>query len=142
MVRQVVIDTNVFVSALISNRGASHRLISLLGDPRFVTHVSVPLVLEYEEVLKRMAGRMGLTHRDIDDVLDYVCSVAHHHSVYFLWRPFLKDPDDDLVLELAVEAGCDTIVTHNVRDFDEIEKAFGVLAAPPRDFLKSIGALR
>lgn len=100
--------------------------------------MSVPLVLEYEDVAKRQARTLGLTHADVDEVLDYVCSVAEHRRIYFLWRPVLSDPRDDMVLELAVEAGCDCIVTHNLRDFAGVER-FGVRALSPRDFLKRLG---
>lgn len=118
MAINLVLDTNVFVSALMSRGGASFRLIMLLDSGRFEVHLSVPLVLEYESVAKRLQGeRIGLSVAEIDDVIDYVCAVAHHHEISFLWRPVLKDIRDEMVLELAVNAGCDYIVTHNVRDF-------------------------
>ena len=59
-------------------------------------------------------------------------------KIFFLWRPFLRDPDDDLVLELAVEAGCAYIVTHNLRDFEGVER-FGLRAVTPKRFLDIIG---
>ncbi len=74
------------------------------------------------------------------NVLDFHCAVATHHRIFFLWRPFLPDPKDDMVLELAVEAGCDSVVTYNIRDFVGIEQ-FGVSAVTPAKFLESIGAL-
>lgn len=138
MVRQVVLDTNVIVSALRSRRGASHRLLLLVGGPEFQINLSVPLVLEYEDVAKRTAQEAGLTVADVDDVIDYLCSVARLREIHFLWRPVLKDPGDDHVLELAVEAECHTIVTHNVKDFAGSER-FGIRAVTPGEFLKSIG---
>lgn len=137
---QIVIDTNVLVGALRSRRGASFRLLSLLGGKDFEINISVPLVLEYEDAAKRIAREVGLTHGDIDDILDYICRVAHHCQIYFLWRPFLKDPRDDLVLEVAVEGGCDFIVTYNVRDFEGADR-FGVRVVTPGEFLRAIGAL-
>jgi putative PIN family toxin of toxin-antitoxin system len=140
MKRQIVIDTNVLVSALRSRRGASYRLFMLLDRSDFEINISVPLIVEYEDAAKRIAREVGLTHGDIDDILDYICSVGRRRKIHFLWRPFLKDPQDDHVLELAVEAGCDFVVTHNVRDFSRSEQ-FGVRVVTPRAFLRMIGDL-
>jgi putative PIN family toxin of toxin-antitoxin system len=138
---QVVLDTNVVFSALRSNQGASHKLLSLVGiSDRFQINVSVPMVLEYEDVLKRESEDLGLTHQEIDDVLDYLCAVAHRHQIFFLWRTVLRDPKDEFVLELAVEAGCDLIITYNHRDFSGIER-FGLRTITPRDFLRLIEVL-
>ena len=97
-----------------------------------------PLVLEYEDAAKRMTGVTGLSNEDVDDVIDYLCSVAHLQEIHFLWRPVLRDPRDDHVLELAAEAGGDTVITHNVRDFAGSE-LFGVTAIKPGEFLRRIG---
>ncbi|HWX39613.1 MAG TPA: putative toxin-antitoxin system toxin component, PIN family [Blastocatellia bacterium] len=110
---QVVIDTNVLIAALRSRRGASHRLMMLIGDGRWQMNLSVPLVLEYEEVAKRLLPRLGLAEEDIDAILDYVCSKANLREIFYLWRPLLPDPKDDMVLELAVESQTDFIVTYN-----------------------------
>ena len=136
---QIVVDTNVLYAGLRSRRGASHRLLREIGrHASFRIHLSVPLVLEYEEIAKRHARTLGLTHRDIDDVLDYLCSVAGLHDIFYLWRPFLPDPEDDMLLELAVEAGCQRIVTFNQRDFRGIEQ-FALRAVTPQEFLQEIG---
>ena len=137
---QIVIDTSVLVAALRSRRGASYRLLTLIDSGTFVANVSVPLVLEYEEAAKRLMGQIALTARDIDHILDYICVVASHHAVFYLWRPFLKDPKDDMVLELAVSAGCDFIVTYNQRDFEGAEQ-FGIGIITPKEFLQKIGEL-
>jgi len=136
----IVIDTSVFISAFRSKRGASFKLLRLVGRNKFELNVSVPLVLELEAVAKRPGKVPGLTDQDIDDVIDYICRVSHHRMIHFLWRPALRDPGDDLVLELAVEAECDYIVTHNIRDFDAAEQ-FGVTIVTPRQFLGIIGEL-
>jgi predicted nucleic acid-binding protein len=83
---------------------------------------------------------VGLNYSDIDDILDYICKVAEHRDIYYLWRPFSKDPKDDMVLEVAVESESEYIVTHNVRDFTGIEK-FGLEAITPRQLLEKIGEL-
>ena len=135
-------DTNVFYAALRSRRGASHRLLQEIGrNEAFQIHVSVPLVLEYEEIAKRHSRALALTHTDIDDILDYLCSVAGLHSIFYLWRPYLPDPEDDMLLELAVEAGCQRIVTYNQRDFRGSEQ-FGVRAVTPQEFLREVGVIR
>ncbi len=102
--------------------------------------VSVALVLEYEDALLRVVAEGPLTEEEVADVLDYLCAVAWKQEVFFLWRPFLRDPKDDLVLEVAVAAGCDRIVTFNQRDFRGCEQ-FGIQAVTPRELLLEIGAL-
>lgn len=129
----VVIDTSVLIAGLRSASGASFAVLEGIGT-KFELNVSVPLILEYEAVAKRLARELGLTFEDIGDVLDYLCSVAHHRLIYYLWRPLLRDPNDDLVLELAVESNADYLVTHNIRDFTGSEKV-GVRVVTPRDFL-------
>jgi putative PIN family toxin of toxin-antitoxin system len=135
---EIVIDTNVLVAGLRSRRGAAFKLLSLVGAGLFGINLSVPLVLEYEEVLLRPESGITLSQSDIEDVLDYFCAVAWHHQVFFLWRPYLKDPQDDMVLELAVTANCQFIITCNLRDFDGCER-FQIRAQPPSDFLRHIG---
>jgi len=137
---QVVLDTNVIYSGLRSRRGASFKLLSLLGSGRFEIHLSVPLLLEYEEVLLERRRDLGLTDVDINDFLDYLCRIGGLHEIHFLWRPRLKDPDDEMVLELAVEAGCDYIVTYNKGDFPGVEK-FGIELVTANGLLQKIGAL-
>lgn len=137
---EVVIDTNVLVAGLRSRRGASFQVLSLVGSGRFGINLSVPLVLEYEDVLLRPETGIPLSHAAIGEVLDFHCAVARHHEIFFLWRPYLKDPGDDLVLELAVKAGARFILTFNERDFAGCER-FGIQALTPGDFLRRTGAL-
>ena len=138
---QIIIDTNVFLSALRSSQGASFLLLMLVGkSDRFEINLSVPLVLEYEDVAKRPELVPNMSGQNIDDILDYLCSVAKRHSIFFLWRPFLKDPKDDMVLELAVEAQCDYIITFNQKDFVGSEQ-FGIKTVTPQKFLRKIGII-
>lgn len=134
---RVVLDTNVLVAAVRSRNGASFQVVSQIGTGTFDLVVSVPLVLEYEDVLIRHLPATALDEDDVHDLLDYVCSVATSHEIFFLWRPQLRDPGDDLVLELAVAAACDAIVTHNVRDFDAAGR-FGIRVVAPADFLHEL----
>jgi putative PIN family toxin of toxin-antitoxin system len=138
---QIVIDTNIIIAAQRSRRGASAKLMSLIGTGRFDIHVSVPLVLEYEEVLLRQRVSLGLTQEDVTDLVDALCALAHHHNIYFLWRPYLRDAKDELILELAVAAQCDCIVTYNKRDFVGVDK-FGIRVLDPKTFLQTIGELK
>jgi len=133
----IVLDTNVIVAALRSNRGASNKLLSLVGTQKFEIHDSVALILEYEDVLQRQRTELGLSQDDVADFIDSLCSMAQHHKIYFLWRPTLSDVGDELVLELAVTAGCEYIVTHNVSDFKNIGN-FGIQAITPKEFLQVI----
>lgn len=135
---EVVLDTNVLVAGLRSRRGAAARLLSLVGTGRFGINVSVPLVLEYEAVLLRPELQIPIPAGVIDDVLDYHCAVARQHEIFFLWRPQLKDAGDDMILELAVKAGCQYIITYNERDFAGCER-FGISAVTPGAFLRHIG---
>ena len=132
---QLVIDTNVFVSALKNDTGASFYIFSLIGKNKFETNVSVPLIIEYEEVAHRFLDQTNLTVSDLNDLLDYICSVSNKHTINYLWRPFLKDPKDDFVLELAVKARSQYIITFNKKDFQNISK-FGITALTPWEFLK------
>lgn len=137
---QIVIDTNVIVSALRSKRGASYRVLALLGDSRFQINMSVPLILEYEKTAKRINRGRGLSAKDIDDILDYMCTVARHRQIFYLWRPFLRDLKDDMVLELAIASRCNFILTYNKRDFRGSGE-FGIEPLTPKEFLDKIGAL-
>jgi putative PIN family toxin of toxin-antitoxin system len=137
----IVIDTNVFVSALRSQYCASYKLLMLLDSDKFEVNLSVPLALEYEDAGKRLIDKKGaLKTSDVDDILDYICSVARQRMVYYLWRPFLSDPKDDMVLELAVSAGSNVIVTYNKDDFRGVEQ-FGIRALTALEFLREIGEL-
>lgn len=137
---QIVIDTNVFVSALLSKRGASYILLMLADSKQFEVNLSVPLAVEYEDAAQRILSQTALTDDDLEAILDYVCSVANRRHIYYLWRPFLRDPQDDMVLEIAVAARCQYIVTFNQKDFQGAEQ-FGLVIVTPKEFLQQIGQL-
>lgn len=136
--RQVVLDTNVLVSGLRSRRGASFWVLSRLrSGESFEINLSVPLLLEYEEVLKRPDTCPTLSIEDVEDLLDIICAVAIPRQIHFLWRPVLTDASDDMLLELAIGAGGADIVTHNVRHFEEAEQ-FGIRAMTPGLFVREL----
>ena len=97
---RIVLDTSALVAGLRSRRGASYRLLTLLDNTEITTVISVPLVLEYEAVLRRQASELALSEADVDDTLDYICSVSEERQIHYLWRPTLPDPKDEFVLEL------------------------------------------
>ena len=138
---RVVLDTNVLVAGLRSRLGASFKLLSLMADEKFQINVSAALFFEYEAVLKeKVAGFGPLTAKDIDDFLDYLCARSQRQKISYLWRPYLNDPHDDFILELAVAAECDFIITFNKKDFMRSER-FGLKIVSPKEFLNIIGEL-
>ena len=137
---RITIDTNVLVTALKSRRGASYKLLSYLGQNLYTFVLSVPALMEYEDVLKRKNLDIKVSHKTIDDILDRLAYLGEHREIFFLWRPYLKDPKDDLFLELAVESNCDYIVTYNKSDFVGMDK-FSIQALTPKEFLLKAGII-
>jgi predicted nucleic acid-binding protein len=133
---RIVIDTNVLVSALRSRRGWSFDLLGRLGTGQFEHVVTVPLVIEYEDVLRR-DGMVPLSSAAVDDVLDYICASGLRQQVHFLWRPKLSDVCDDMVLEAAFNGQCDAIITWNLRDFSAAG-AIGIEVLSPDLFVKRL----
>lgn len=138
---RVAIDTNVFVSALRSRRGASFRLLFEADRKKFLQCISVPLILEYEKTAKAASTVTGLSDQSVDDIIDGLCLSSSRRKIFFLWRPQLRDPGDDFILELAVEATCDYIITYNIRDFKGASD-FGIKVISPKEFLNLIGELK
>ena len=130
---QIVLDTNVIISALRSRRGASFTVLRRIGEA-WTPLISVPLILEYEAVGKREAERLGIPLSTVDAIVRAFCFAGREATVHFRVRPFLPDPGDEFLLELAVAGAADAIVTHNVRHFAGVEQ-FGVRVLTPREFL-------
>ena len=132
---RVVLDTSVLVAASKSRLGASFHLLSLLPHQDFEFAISVALYTEWQAVLTRPEHiPPNSTAENALAFLRYLASVAHLQDVHFLWRPFLRDPDDDMVLECAVASGSQFIVTHNVKDFKRTPE-LKVRAVTPSEFL-------
>jgi putative PIN family toxin of toxin-antitoxin system len=138
---KIVIDTKVIVSALKSRNGYSFKLLSIIDDKRFQFSISVPLILEYEDAIKREKSKIGLNIEDISDILDYICYAGEKRTIYYLWRPYLSDPKDDMILELAVESESDIIITFNKVDFKGVDK-FGIKLITPKEFFRLIGEIK
>ena len=132
----VVVDTNVVIAALHSRRGASFAILRRIGKG-WVPLISVPLILEYEAVGKREAQRAIIPESVVDAIIRAFCFVGREADIHFRVRPFLTDPGDEFLLELAVAGQADAIVTHNVRHFAGIE-SFGIQVLTPREFLRII----
>ena len=131
---QIVIDTNVLLSALRSTRGASYKLLTMLEDERWQLNISTALVLEYEEILKREKAQLTLSFEEIDDVINGICALANLCDIFYLWRPISNDPDDDFLIDLAVEARADFIITYNQKDLQAASR-FGIKVVTPNQFL-------
>jgi putative PIN family toxin of toxin-antitoxin system len=133
-----VLDTDVLVAAFRSETGASRRILLAALDRRFELLLSVPLMLEYEAVLSRSEHlrEAGTSAEDVAGVLDGLALVGKRVTFAFRWRPALPDPNDDMVLETAVNGHADAIVTFNQRDFNPIAGRFGCRVMRPGDFLR------
>jgi putative PIN family toxin of toxin-antitoxin system len=133
---ELILDTNVVVAGLRSKRGASYQLLRLFDAGRFALKISVALALEYEDVLKRPGLLPGISEQEIDNFLNYLLLAGDLEPSVPRLRPSLRDPDDERILELAVECGA-IIVTHNKRDFEGAAR-FGVDVKTPSEILKAM----
>jgi putative PIN family toxin of toxin-antitoxin system len=132
-----VFDTNVVYAALRSSQGASRLLLDQVFDGQLTMHLTVPLLLEYNEVLLRERRAVGVTQSDVVVLLGALAELGQWHEVHYLWRPVVEDPDDAHVLEAATAAGCPNLVTFNTKDFAEAH-TLGVDVLRPSDFLERI----
>jgi putative PIN family toxin of toxin-antitoxin system len=133
----IVLDTNVLYAGLYSSRGASHAVLRAVQKRKVTMALSTTLLFEYEDVLRRHRAALKLCADGIGQLLDSLCLLAERQKVHFLWRPFLPDPKDDHILELAVASGADGIVTHNVRHFTDVGE-FQVSVYTPRRLLEIV----
>jgi len=134
--KNIVIDTNVLLSAIYSNKGASYKLLSMIDSDKFVVNISTTLIYEYEEILK-LKSKLETKH--IDSILNYICLIGKKNKIFYLWRPKLKDSSDDFLLELAVQSNS-IIVTLNGKDFKPANE-FNLKVMTPKEFLKYIGEI-
>lgn len=116
----LVLDSNVLASAFTSGKGASRELLREVLRGSCVAAISVPLYLEYEDVLARPAvrDRCALNTSEQEQLLDAFLARTRLVEIYHRWRPNVRDESDNHVLELAVAAGAIPIVTFNRRDFE------------------------
>lgn len=138
-----MLDTDVVVAAVRSDRGASRQLLLAALNRRFQLLASVPLMFEYEAVLTRTEhlDAIGLNADEIGEILDAIATIAIPVSLRFLWRPRLQDPADEMVLETAVNGGADQLVSFNVRHLAHAAGLFGVRVITPGEAWKKIREL-
>jgi len=134
---RIVLDTNVLYSGLYSSKGASFKVLQAIEKDRLKMVISTTLLFEYEDVLNRNQAVLGLSESEIEKLLDYFCLKSEHQKIYFLWRPYLPDPNDDHLLELAVASVTSLIVTYNERHFKGVA-SFGVKSITPKELMEEI----
>lgn len=134
---KIVMDTNVLFAGLYSSLGASYKILRLIDSGNIVPVLSTPLLFEYEDVLFRKQSDLGIPDHQIDTILDNICALGEFQKIHFLWRPYLKDPKDDHVLEVAVASQTKTILTFNLKDFKGVKK-FGIRTLNPGKILEEI----
>ena len=140
MLGRTVLDTDVLVAAVRSDRGASRVVLTAALEQRYPTLASVPLMLQYESVLTRAEhlAAARISAADVEILLDAIALVAEPIRISYLWRPVLTDPGDDLVLETAVNGRADLVVTFNRRHFEPAAAPFGLEILAPADAVRRL----
>ena len=137
---RLVLDTNVVVAGLRSPTGASAALVDRALDGAFELPLTVALALEYESVCGDPAQRIasGLSNEEVEVIISALCAIAEPVQPRFLWRPQLRDPADEMVLEAVTNGNADALVTFNRRDFGDAPGRFGIAVLTPQQALKGI----
>ncbi|HEY5176197.1 MAG TPA: putative toxin-antitoxin system toxin component, PIN family [Terriglobales bacterium] len=140
MIRRIVLDTSVVVAGLRTRLGAGNAVLQLVANRRLVPLATPPLFLEYEEVLKRPEQRLahGLAPEEVDEFLAELAALVEPVELHFRWRPQVRDPNDEMVLEAAINGQADALVTYNVRDFASAGERFGISVLSPVELLKKV----
>src|ERR1035437_7932869 len=133
-------DTDAVIAAMRSPTGASAAIVRAVRQRQATLLLSVPLAMEYEAVCRRSENRMaaGLSDRQVEIFLDAIVAMGEPVETHFLWRPQLRDPNDEMVLEAAVNGRADALVTFNVRDYGNAPAQFGVEVLLPREAIARI----
>lgn len=129
-----MIDTNALIVALRSSSGASYQILMAADRGDFEMALSVPLLAEYDDVSSRPDMGITIPASAVDAIIRRIAQVAHRQQIYFLWRPILPDPGDDMVLEMAIASGATHIVTFNSKDL-RLAAQFGIAVLPPAAFI-------
>jgi putative PIN family toxin of toxin-antitoxin system len=139
---KIGLDTSVVVAALRTRRGAGNAVLTFVAQRRVVALATPPLFLEYEDVLKRPEHQLvhGLTPEAVDQFLSELAALIEPVEVHFQWRPQSRDPNDEMVLEAAINGQADALVTYNLKDFAEAGKRFRIPVLRPGDFLRKMKA--
>lgn len=140
MLRRVVLDTSVVVAGLRSRSGAGNAVLRLVANRRLRLLATPPLFLEYEDALKRPEHRLvhGLIIEQVDAVLAELAALIEPVEVHFQWRPQVRDPGDEMVLEAAINGRADALVTYNVTDFSVASQRFQIPVLRPANLLRKV----
>lgn len=143
MTLRLVLDTNFFVTALCNRDGASHLLIRWALADKITLLASPPLWLEYESVVKRPEIRLlhGISLENLNIVLDTLAAHVEPVNMNYLWRPQLRDPNDEIVLETALNASSDALITFNTKDFADAANRFALKLLTPAECITLTGDL-
>ena len=138
--RRVVLDTSIVVAALRSRSGAANAVLRLVAQHRLVALATPPLFLEYEDVLKRPEQMLAhnLRAEAVDEFLAELAALIEPVETHFQWRPQVRDPNDEMVLEAAINGRADALVTFNTSDFRVAGERFGIPIVRPQDLLKKV----
>lgn len=130
MTSRIVVDTSVFISALIGPSGPSREVIRLCLSRHYQPILGNALFSEYESVVFRsdIFDQCSLTEEEILDLFQAFLKVSKWVNIYFLWRPNLRDEADNHLIELALAGGASSIVTNNLKDFQNAELLFPKLS--------------
>lgn len=135
----LTIDTNVLVQALSNNKGASYLILNLVYEGKINLAISLTVFYEYEDVLNRdrILKLIGLSQKEISDVLTLIFHFAEKHKIFFLFRPNLKDEKDNIFVELAIKSNSKYLITSNIKDFKNSDLKFPELEIiTPGEFAK------
>lgn len=135
-----VLDTDVLVTGLRSAKGASRELLQMIGRGELLAVASISMMLEYEAVLKRPMHlkAANLTEDQVDSFLDAFSALCIPVTPHFIWRPLLRDPNDEMVLEAAVNGQVNYLVTFNTRHFSRVTHQFGFATLKPSEALRRL----
>lgn len=136
----IVLDTSVVVAGLRTRLGAGNAILRLVAERRIRLLATPPLFLEYEDVLSRPEHRLahGLTPLQVGEFLAELAALIEPVEVHFQWRPQTRDPNDEMVLEAAINGEADAIVTYNVADFAEAGERFAISIMRPGELLRKV----
>lgn len=137
---RIVLDTSVVVAGLRTRLGAGNAVLQMVAARKVRLLATPPFFLEYEDALKRPEHRLvhGLTLQAVDEFLAELAALIEPVEVHFRWRPQSRDPNDEMVLEAAINGRANAIVTYNISDFAEARERFDILVLQPGDLLKKV----
>jgi len=135
---KVVIDTSVWISALITKNSDARKVLRLVFEKKLLPQMSEALFYEYEDVMRRkkIQDTTPLTKQEQSTLLNAFISTCRWNEIYYMWRPNLNDEDDNFVVELAVASGAEAIITYNIKDFNNAELSFSHTITTPENFIK------